>query len=215
MGATLTVTGLDLCVNLDTAICRNHVVGNRDALMDRDALVDDSVVLHVTHTKHAVNLRDTKPVQNVGHKRLEAHIFDTSNVLCSLEIFARSVFAALAGIVNEVLGDFAKCSALFAEIDDNTTATVLSFLDSFLDTESKVWATCADVGSKYVTAVAFIVNTKCEFGVWIRHLRWVAEDVDSETSNGRKEYLDVVPSDEFRIGAASLLEQRASECSLI
>lgn len=155
-----TVTGLDLCVNLDTAICRNHLVGDRDTLMDWDALVNNSIMLHVAHTQHSINLGDTKPVKNVGHKRLEAHVFDTSNVLRSLEVLAGSVFASLSGIVNEVFGDLAKCSAFFTEVDDNTTSAILSFLDSFFDSESEIRATCANIRAKDVAAITLIVNAE-------------------------------------------------------
>lgn len=34
------------------------------------------------------------------------------------------------------LGDFAESSALFPEIDDNAAASVLRFLDSFLDSKN-------------------------------------------------------------------------------
>lgn len=43
-----TVTGLDLGVDLDATVLRYHLFGNGDALMDRDALLDDRVVLHAT-----------------------------------------------------------------------------------------------------------------------------------------------------------------------
>lgn len=42
----LTVTGLDLRVDLDATVLRNHLFGNGDALVDRDALIDNRVVLH-------------------------------------------------------------------------------------------------------------------------------------------------------------------------
>ena len=46
MGRELTVSGLDLCVDFDAAVGGYHVLGDRDAFVDRDALVDDCVVLH-------------------------------------------------------------------------------------------------------------------------------------------------------------------------
>lgn len=42
----LTVSGLDLCINLDAAIFWNHLFGDGDALMDRNALLHNGVVLH-------------------------------------------------------------------------------------------------------------------------------------------------------------------------
>jgi hypothetical protein len=40
----------------------------------------------LAHTQHSVNLLDTKPVKNIGHQRLEPHVFDTRNILGSFEI---------------------------------------------------------------------------------------------------------------------------------
>jgi hypothetical protein len=42
----LTVSRLDLSIDLNTAVSRNHVIGNRDALVDGNSLLDDGVVLH-------------------------------------------------------------------------------------------------------------------------------------------------------------------------
>ena len=42
----LTVSRLDLSIDLDAAVSRNHVVGNWDTLVDGDSLVDNGVVLH-------------------------------------------------------------------------------------------------------------------------------------------------------------------------
>jgi hypothetical protein len=52
----LTVSRLDLSIDLDAAVSRNHVIGNWDTLVDRDSLVNNGVVLHagklsaVTHS---------------------------------------------------------------------------------------------------------------------------------------------------------------------
>lgn len=45
----LTVTGVNLCVDFNSAVGRNHVFRDRNALVDGDALVDDCVVLHAAH----------------------------------------------------------------------------------------------------------------------------------------------------------------------
>jgi hypothetical protein len=42
----LTVSRLDLSIDLNTAVSRNHVIGNRDALVDGNSLLNDGVVLH-------------------------------------------------------------------------------------------------------------------------------------------------------------------------
>lgn len=40
----------------------------------------------LAHAKHPVNLLDAQPMQDVRHESLESHVFDTSNVLSSLEV---------------------------------------------------------------------------------------------------------------------------------
>ena len=45
-GHPLTVSRLDLRIDLDAAVGRNHIVRNRDTLVDGDSLVDNGVVLH-------------------------------------------------------------------------------------------------------------------------------------------------------------------------
>jgi hypothetical protein len=42
----LTVSRLDLSIDLNAAVSRNHIIGNRDALVDGNSLLDDGVVLH-------------------------------------------------------------------------------------------------------------------------------------------------------------------------
>jgi hypothetical protein len=130
---------------------------------------------------------------------LEAHVLDSSNVLCALEVFTSPVFSPLPCVVYKVLGNFTESAAFLTEVDDDSATTLLCFLDSFLDTESEVWTACADVRAKHVTAVALIVNTQREATVGIRHLRWVAEDVDCETADRGQEDLDVGTSDQLRV----------------
>lgn len=45
-GGGLTVASLDLGVDLDAAVFWNHLFGNRDPLVDGDALLDNGIVLH-------------------------------------------------------------------------------------------------------------------------------------------------------------------------
>lgn len=54
----------------------------------------------LAHAQHAVDLLDAKPVQDVGHEGLEAHVLDAGNVLRPLEILGRAVLAALPGVVD-------------------------------------------------------------------------------------------------------------------
>lgn len=55
----------------------------------------------LAHAQHPVNLSDAKPMQDVGHQRLEAHVFDAGDVLRALEIVRGAVFASLSGIVHD------------------------------------------------------------------------------------------------------------------
>jgi hypothetical protein len=57
----------------------------------------------LAHTQHPVNFFDAKPMENIGHQRLESHVLHTSNVLGSLEILRGPIQSALSGIVDKVL----------------------------------------------------------------------------------------------------------------
>lgn len=80
----LTVSSMDLCINLDSAVLGNHFIGDRNALMDRDTLFDNGVVFHARcrvsqglrwdmaawlislgHAKHTIDLGDAQPVQDL------------------------------------------------------------------------------------------------------------------------------------------------------
>jgi hypothetical protein len=164
---------------------------------------------------HAINLGNTKPVQNVGHQSLEAHVLDSRNVLCSFEVHARRIRAPLASIVDQILGDFAKGSSFFAEVDDHSAASLLGLLDGFFDAEDQVRATGADVRAKDIASIAFVVYAKSEANVRIGHLCGVSKDIHSQASNRRQEELDVVASNEFWVRATSFLEQSSSECTFV
>jgi len=143
-----------------------------------DALINNSIVLHVGHAQHPVDLGDTEPVQDIGHQGLETHVLDTSNVLSTLEVLASAVLASLSSIVDEVFGHFTQSAALLTEVDDNTASASLGFLDCFLNTESEVGAACANVGTEHVTSVTLVVDAESKLGVWVGHLCWVTENVD-------------------------------------
>lgn len=70
---------MDLRINLNPAVLRNHLIGDRDTFMNRNPLLDDSVMLHAAarsvtsaagsgragllgHAEHPVNLGDAEPV---------------------------------------------------------------------------------------------------------------------------------------------------------
>lgn len=74
------------CFMLQNSVCDSEKNGCADLL---------------AHAQHSINFLDTKPVKNVRHKRLEAHVFHASNVFCSHEIVRGLVFATFAGIVDD------------------------------------------------------------------------------------------------------------------
>jgi hypothetical protein len=56
------------------------------------------------------------------------------------------------------LGYFSQCSALLSEVDDDTTATILSLLDGLFDTEDEIGPASADVRAENITSVALEVS---------------------------------------------------------
>ena len=55
---------------------------------------------------------------------LEAHVHDTRDVLCAVEVLSGGVatLLSLAAVVHQVLGDLTQSSALLAEVDDQARA---------------------------------------------------------------------------------------------
>ena len=103
---------------------RARRTGDVITLEDRDAGLHDSVVFpnvardelgtsstkgrtrrgnsHVAHRHHVVDLLDPKPVQDVRHERLEAHVLHACNELRRLEVLVRGVASALTKVVHQV-----------------------------------------------------------------------------------------------------------------
>jgi hypothetical protein len=57
----------------------------------------------LAHTKHSINLLDAKPVKDIGHQCLKAHILHARNVFGSFEVLRRSIKTPFAGIIDEIL----------------------------------------------------------------------------------------------------------------
>jgi len=72
------------------------------SLFDRNPTFHNSIILHITHRYHIVNLSDPKPMQYIRHQSLESHIFHTSNHLRRFEIFVGGIAASFAEIINQV-----------------------------------------------------------------------------------------------------------------
>lgn len=209
------VSRMDLCVNLDSRVRRNKLIRNRHALVDGDALLDNGVVLHVAHTQHAVNLGDAQKVQNIGHEELEPHVLDTCNVLGSLEVLGSRVAAALARVVDEVLGDLAKGTTLFAEVNDNTGSTGLGLLDGLANAKNEVGSASANVRTKDVRSVALVVHTQSQPRVLVTDLGRVAENVSREpTDRGQKDF-NVATRNELGVRAARDFKKSAAQRALV
>lgn len=55
----------------------------------------------LAHAKHPVDLLDSKPVQNIGHQGLEAHVLDAGDIFGASEVVGSPVFSSLPGVVND------------------------------------------------------------------------------------------------------------------
>lgn len=57
-------------------------------------------------------------------------------------------------MVKKYLGDLTESPALFPEVNDHTTASVLGFFDSLFDSKDEVRTTGANVGAKNIAPIA-------------------------------------------------------------
>lgn len=178
---------MNLRINLHATILGDQFIGNGHPLQDRNALLHNGIMFHITHTEHTIDLGDAQPMQDIRHQRLKAHILHPRDILRALEILARAIGAAFPRVVHEILGHFPQGAAFLAEIDDDAGATGLGFFDRFLNAEDEVGAAGADVGAEDVGAVAFVVDAEGEAHARVRHLGWVAKAVDGEAADGREE----------------------------
>lgn len=53
----------------------------------------------LAHAQHSINLLDAEPMKDIRHKRLKPHIFDSGDILGSLEVIRRAIFATLPCVV--------------------------------------------------------------------------------------------------------------------
>lgn len=63
----------------------------------------------LAHAQHPVNLLDTKPVQDVRHKGLEAHVLHTGDVLGTLEVIRGAIGTPLSSVVDDCLTFSTAC----------------------------------------------------------------------------------------------------------
>src|SRR5262249_25612100 len=158
------ITGGELGLDLHPRVRRNHVVRQRHAFVDGDALADERVALHVAHRGEAMDAGDAEPMQHVRHQLLEAHIAHAGHAFGALEIAGgtTAAFLALARVVDEELGDRAERAAFLAVIDHEPDAARLRHLNGDLDAVREVRPAGADVGAEHVGAVALVVHAAGE-----------------------------------------------------
>lgn len=54
----------------------------------------------LAHADEPINLSDSKPVQDIGHKVLESIVLDSRDIFSALEIIRCSVLTTLASIID-------------------------------------------------------------------------------------------------------------------
>jgi len=173
----------DLGGDFDLGVLGNHFGRNFHPVHDLDASADNGIVLHVRHGNEIVDLCHAQKVERIRHQGLEAGILDTCNLLCTLEISFRRISSllSLSRVVDQILGDFSQRSPLFSEIDDDSTSSLLRRLDAFLNGVRQIGATGTNVTAKDITSVAFIVNTACEFDVFVGNGIRITPDVNGQS----------------------------------
>ena len=85
----------------------------------------------LAHAQHAINLLYSKPVKDVWHESLEAHILNTGDVFSSLEVLRCTICGALSGIIHKILTYVVSVGTRMAG-DKHTFVTSPSALPSFL-----------------------------------------------------------------------------------
>src|SRR6516225_5850234 len=203
------VTGGLLGCNFHMCVGRDQIVGDWNALDDLDALARQRVVFHVAHGDEAIDALETEPVDYIRHQLLETRILNARHTFGAFEILGCRIaaFLALAGVVDQEFGDFAKGTALFSIVDDDSQAAVLAGAGAFLDAVKQIGAAGADVGAEHVGAVAFVVHAARDPGAVIRQLGDVSEQIGRRPADRRQEHLQVGPRHQFRKHAGGLFEQ--------
>ncbi len=156
-------------------------------------------------------------MEHIGHQLLEAHVLHAGHAFGAVEVLRRRIAAglALAGVVDQELGDLAQGAAFLAIVDDHADAALLRHLDADLDAVREVWPAGADVGAEHVGAVTLVVEAAGDFGLGLAELRHVAEEIDRRAADRRQEELEVGPRHQLGVHAAGLLEERAAKIDFL
>ena len=155
-------------------------------------------------------------MQHVRHELLKAHVLHPCDAFGALKVGFGTVpaFLPLASIVNEEFRDFAQSTAFFAEIRDYACTALLRGFHADLDAMNEVGAAGADVGAEHIRAVALVVDAAGQFAFRVRDRREVADDIDRDAADGRKENMVVGASHQFRKHASGLLKEAAAQLRL-
>src|SRR5690606_15173619 len=115
------------------------------------------------------DLRYPQPVQRVRHQLLKPHILDARHTFRSSKVLTGCIASSLpfARVVYKELSHLAQSPSFFSIVDDNTGPTALGRQDALLDSVSQVRPTGADIRTKHVRTVAFIMNSYRQLLIWM------------------------------------------------
>src|ERR1700736_1722960 len=149
-----------LCRDFHMRVGRHKIVGKGHALDDFDALAGQRIVLHIAHRNEAVDSFQADPVHPIRHQVLESGVLPAGDTFSSLEILGRGIaaFLTLACVIDKKFRDFAERAAFLAIVDDDAESASLPGARAFLYAVEQVRTAGADVGTKYVRAVALVMH---------------------------------------------------------
>ena len=195
---------------------RHEVIGDRHALDDFDALAGQRIVLHVAHGNEAVDPLQAEPVHDIRHQLLESGVLHAGDAFGALEILGRGIaaFLTLAGVIDQKLRDLAERAAFLAVVDDDAEPAGLACARAFLDAVNQIGTAGADIRTKHVGAVAFVMHAAGYPGGMIRQFADVAEQIGRRAADRRQKDLQIRPGHQFRKHAGGLLEQLPAQIVL-
>jgi hypothetical protein len=144
---------------------------------------------------------------------LKPRILHTGHLLGARKVPFRRIapFLPLAGIVDQVLGNFPQRPALLAVVDDNTTSPALCGPDALFNRVRQVRPTRAYVGTEHIGSVALVVDATGEFNILVGNCRGVTPNIYGQSANGRQEHLDIGSRNKFRVHAIGHPEDRMAQ----
>ena len=138
----------------------DEIIGERNAVDDLDARIDNGLVLLVGHGHQVVDTLEANPMEGIGHHFLKTSITDTGDGFGLVEILFGGVASLLvaACVVYAELDDLSEGAPFLAEVNDETDTTALGGFDGVLEGVDEVGTAGADVGSENIRANALIMD---------------------------------------------------------